>query len=219
MGKVKYKTEEERVAAKREAYKRWYLKNRESELERKKQWREDNPEYNKQYSKQWREDNKERIAEYKKQWREDNKERIKQHYLDNKERIAEYGKQYREDNKEQIAEYGKQWREDNPEYNKQYIKTPIGRANILLCAYRQSDKDQNRGECTLTTQWIVDNIFSKPCHYCGETDWKKLGCDRVDNSKPHTPDNVVPCCCECNRKKARYTYDEYIEMIKRFNFS
>ena len=71
----------------------------------------------------------------------------------------------------------------------------------------------NRGECTLTPDWIVEHIFNQPCHYCGKTDWTKMGCDRIDNSLPHTQDNVVPCCAECNRKKARYSYDEYMKMI------
>ena len=87
----------------------------------------------------------------------------------------------------------------------------MGRADYLLQRYRQSDKKHNRGECTLTAQWIVENIFSKPCHYCGKTDWTKIGCDRIDNSKPHTEDNVIPCCMNCNRKKNTKSYDEFIK--------
>lgn len=78
--------------------------------------------------------------------------------------------------------------------------TPKGRAVNLLTSYRQSDKKYGRGECTLTADWIVENIFSQPCHYCGRTDWTKMGCNRIDNSLPHTPDNCVPCCHACNLK-------------------
>lgn len=127
-------------------------------------------------------------------------------YYNNKEKIAEYQAEYKpeyyQNNKERLAEY----------YT-QYYSTPKGRAKNLLHGYKQSDNLYNRGECTLTVDWIVENIFSQPCHYCGKTDWHELGCDRIDNSLPHRPDNVVPCCAECNTKKARYSYSEYMRLI------
>lgn len=87
-------------------------------------------------------------------------------------------------------------------YNEKYLSTKKGRANNLLCSYRANDKKYNRGECTLTAQWIVDNIFSKSCVHCGEADWRKIGCNRLDNSKPHTENNVEPCCLKCNARLA-----------------
>ena len=81
---------------------------------------------------------------------------------------------------------------------KEYTKTPMGRALYLLNRYKRSDKKYNRGESDLTARWVVENIFSKSCAHCGETDWTKLGCNRLDNSKPHTKDNVEPCCWKCN---------------------
>ena len=90
----------------------------------------------------------------------------------------------------------------------------MGRASYLVGSYRQSDKLCNRGECTLTPEWIIDNIFTSKCHWCGETDWNKLGCDRIDNDKPHTPDNVNPCCDKCNKKRGTKTYEEFLEIIK-----
>ena len=119
---------------------------------------------------------------------------------------AEYQAEYYQNNKEKIAE-------QKAEYQVEYRSTPKGRAGTLLGTYKQSDKKQNRGECTLTADWIVENIFNQPCHYCGKTDWHELGCDRIDNSLPHTPDNVVPCCCECNKKRGTTPYDEYMKMI------
>lgn len=49
----------------------------------------------------------------------------------------------------------------------------------------------------------MENIFAKPCAYCGETDWTQLGCHRIDNSKPHTIDNVVCCCRKCHKHLQR----------------
>ena len=140
-----------------------------------------------EYMKQWYLDNKEEKSEYNKQWREDN---------------PNYDKQYRQDHKEEIAEYKKQWCKDNPI---QY------RASHLLNAYRQSDKDANRGECTLTADWIINNIFTSKCVFCGETDWTKLGCDRINNTKPHTVDNVQCCCGKCNVKRGVKSLEEFLE--------
>ena len=114
----------------------------------------------------------------------------------------------------QVTEYRKNNRDKIRAQVKEYNSTPKGRAYYLLNAYRREDKAKNRGECTLTKEWIIDNIFSgQCCHYCGKTDWHELGCDRIDNSLPHTPDNVVPCCWECNNKKHTTPYDEFMKLI------
>ncbi len=113
-----------------------------------------------------------------------------------------------EERKAANREGARRWREKHPEYkekkaeyNKQYRQTPMGRADKLLYRYRKSDIEKNRGECTIpNAKWIVDNIFTKKCAHCEETDWSKLGCNRLDNSLPHTPDNVEPCCFICNCK-------------------
>ena len=124
-------------------------------------------------------------------------------YYKHKEEKLEKVKEYYQTNKETIFS-------KHSEYN----KTQYGRALYLANAYKRLDKKANRGECTLTAKWIVDNIFSKSCVYDGESDWTKLGCDRIDNSKPHTPDNVVPCCYNCNCKKHTTSYNDYINNIK-----
>ena len=126
----------------------------------------------------------------------------RKYYQTNKEKIAEQKAEYRQNNKEKIAEH-----------NAEYKSTPKGRAANLLSKYRYNDEKYNRGECTLTADWIIEHIFSQPCAYCGKTDWTKMGCDRIDNSLPHTPDNVVPCCLKCNIKKQKIPYDEYMRLI------
>ena len=157
-------------------------------------------------SKKYRKANPDKVKESKKRW-----------YISNTEKVKENSKKWYEANKEQRTEYDKQWRENNPDYDKQryeeYFSTPIGRAKCLANSYKTEDKKHNRGECTLTAKWIVDNIFSKHCHYCGETDWRKLGCDRIDNSLPHTPDNVVPCCKPCNIKRGTKPFEEFCKIM------
>ena len=107
---------------------------------------------------------------------------------------------------EEIKEANKKkcrkWKNKNKEhisnYSKQYFKTPMGRASSLLSAYNNSDIKANRGEGDLTAKWIVENIFTKPCAHCGKEGWQIIGCNRIDNDKPHRKDNVEPCCGKCN---------------------
>lgn len=82
----------------------------------------------------------------------------------------------------------------------------IPRHTSLFNRYKSWDK--HRGyTCDLTSNWIRDNITSKECYYCGST--IKIGCDRIDNSKGHTMDNVVPCCVKCNTiRNVHFTSDE-----------
>lgn len=82
--------------------------------------------------------------------------------------------------------------------NESRKNTPIERAKYLVDNYKHQDKLYKRGEGDLTAKWVLENIFTKPCAHCGETDWHKIGCNRLDNTKPHSKDNVEPCCAECN---------------------
>lgn len=127
----------------------------------------------------------------------------KEYYQNNKEYVSEYNKDYYNKNKSQILEK-----------KLLYKSTMNYKANNMRQNYKKSDKRHNRGECTLTTDWIVNNIFTSKCVFCGESDWHKLGCDRIDNSKPHTPDNVQCCCYDCNSKKHTYTVEEFMNKIK-----
>lgn len=47
-----------------------------------------------------------------------------------------------------------------------------------------------------------DDITKLPCHYCGKiNDEMGIGLDRISNNKAigYTPENVLSCCCVCNR--------------------
>ena len=131
-------------------------------------------------------------------------EACKKWYWSHKEFKNERQKEWYKENAEKRSEYNKKWREEHKEYDRErrrkYNDTPIGRASSLVNKYKGEDKKHNRGIGDLTKEWIVENIFSKPCVHCGKTGWKVIGCNRLDNSKPHTKDNVEPCCFDCNRK-------------------
>ena len=151
--------------------------------------------------------------------REKRLEKRKQYYQDNKEKELESKKRYYQEHKEEYSKLWKQWYQDNKEekaeYDKKYRKTPIGRASNILKTYKQSDKKHNRGECTLTAKWIVENIFPKPCIYCGEVGWEIMGCDRINNDLPHTPNNVVPCCKKCNGKRGTKPFEEFLNEMQQ----
>lgn len=91
----------------------------------------------------------------------------------------------------------------------------LKRANKLSYHYHWHDVNTYNFECEtdIDGQWIVDNVFDKGCIYCGESDWRKLGCDRINNDKPHTRDNVVSCCRRCNTIRSnKFTVDEMKEI-------
>ena len=161
---------------KKEYNRKWYLANREKHLEQ---------------TKKYHQANKEKSKEYYKEYYQANKENYKKYYQDNKEKRLEQRKEYYQANKEKIAEQ-----------KKEYRKTPMGRALYLVSAYNQADREANRGQGDLTAEWIVENIFTKKCAYCDKEGWDVIGCNRIDNSKPHTKDNVEPCCFEHNVKLA-----------------
>lgn len=148
----------------------------------------------------------EKRKESQKQWKEKNKEKWKK-----------YLKEYYKNNKDSFKKRYEEKSELIKEYSKQYMSTKKGRAVNITSTNNRTDR--NRGfdiSNNVTNDWVVENIFNgQKCIYCGETDWKKLGVDRVDNKKPHTPDNVVCCCGECNVKRGdRYTIEEFIEYRK-----
>lgn len=64
----------------------------------------------------------------------------------------------------------------------------------------------------LTLEDIVD-LCSQPCYYCGKE--RCLGVDRVDNSKPYTRDNCVPCCGCCNKMKMDLELSFFLNQIEK----
>jgi hypothetical protein len=110
-----------------------------------------------------------------------------------------------EEKKAYMKEYNKRYYSSNKmklsEKHKKYRNTPIGRANNLMASYRYTDKrDKYIETVDFDAEWLVNNILSKPCAHCGKTGWDVIGCNRLDNTKGHTKDNVEPCCKECNSK-------------------
>jgi hypothetical protein len=80
------------------------------------------------------------------------------------------------------------------------------KASKMCSSYRTKDR-KSRFEFNLDIKWLIENILFKPCSYCGTKD--HIGCDRIDNNKGHTKDNVIPCCYVCNTVRGNnFTVDE-----------
>ena len=125
--------------------------------------------------------------------------------------IAKYGEEAYKKMLEKHRDWNKKHQKRYNEYHKKRRAeglTTIGtRIDILISGYRLSDKVNNRGECTLTKEDIIE-MFNGGCHWCGEKDWRKLGADRIDIKKPHTKENCVCSCrhCNCGREKQKSVF-------------
>lgn len=74
------------------------------------------------------------------------------------------------------------------------------------------------------------SLIAQPCHYCGKPPSNYYlgksknpitysGLDRLDNSRKHDYDNVVPCCKKHNTSKGEFGYAEYInDMILQLKY-
>ncbi len=70
-------------------------------------------------------------------------------------------------------------------------------------------------------------ITEQTCYYCGveprmshegtRTNGAYIynGLDRIDNNNGYVPDNVVPCCGDCNHAKRFMTPDKFMDWVER----
>lgn len=175
----------------------WYCK------ECKKQYNSEHTDEIKIYNKQYYTDNSDSIKQRTKQYRVENIERIKQYLIDNAVHIKQRSKQYRDRNKEKIAMNRTQW-----------YSTEYGYAYMNYHSYLQNDKKYKRVSEKLPSNYVTIEqcieLFHQRDHYDGKQyDFFEMGLDRIDNSKPHTLDNVVPCTTSHNKQRGLMTYEEY----------
>lgn len=82
------------------------------------------------------------------------------------------------------------------------------KASKMISTYKVKDNKMGFEKiCDIDIDWMIENIITKPCIYCG--DIHRVGCDRIDNDKGHTKDNVVPCCFDCNcARNDNFSFEE-----------
>ena len=150
---------------------------------------------------------------------------MKQYYTANREHMLERQKQYNAKHAEAIKQYMKQWYADNRaeqlEYkklhSKQYYSTLEGYARSIRKANLQADREQGRcgkDEDPLPSLEYYILALQQRDYYDGKQyHWSEMGLDRIDNSKPHTIDNVVPCTTAHNVQRGRKSFEEFCELI------
>lgn len=105
-------------------------------------------------------------------------------------------------------------------YRREYQKMKKGKAVRMAGTHRASDYKRGMDVSNnIDYKWIMEHIFNgQTCFYCGESDWRKLGCDRINNKLPHTPDNIVCACGKCNTNRGnKYSVEEYFNMKHNIN--
>jgi 5-methylcytosine-specific restriction endonuclease McrA len=107
------------------------------------------------------------------------------------------------------------------------FKLPEGHSirNKVLGTYKHSAKV--RKLIWQLTDVQFDILTQQNCHYCGTAPTtvrqiKNLngpfvynGIDRKNNSKGHTPDNVVSCCEVCNKMKLTMSIEKFLAHVQR----
>lgn len=156
-------------------------------------------------------------------------------YIKHKEKRLAYQKEYDSKHSEERREYKRKY---NRKYDRKYkwdgqhkrnwtcrkytseeMRLMYERADHVARNYRHIDAQKGFDVSeTITGDWIVENIFYKECLYCGCRDYTVLGADRIDNRKPHSANNVVPCCKDCNNKRHTKDFMEFFGMSFMENF-
>jgi len=82
---------------------------------------------------------------------------------------------------------------------------------VILWDCRASDKKKGLTGNNLDREFIQEQI-AKGCQYCGGRTLR-MSLDRIDNSKAHTKENVVPCCIRCNYMRGSMPYEAWCHLV------
>ena len=194
----------------KEQSKKYYERHKASINEKQKEYYALHKKEASDKAKEYYQKNKEHLIQKAKEYYESHKVLKERDIEQSKENRRQYLIEYRKTNCEKAKAYHKQY---NPTYQKKVQDSKYLKANSYVCHYRWADKESELEGFNLTREWIIENIFSSKCVYCGDNDWRHLGCDRIDNEKAHRIDNVVCSCGICNmeRQRKRMSVKEFVE--------
>lgn len=132
--------------------------------------------------------------EYQAEWSTNHKENVKAKNAKWRSKNPTYNAQYQQAHKDKIAEYQAEW------YNPQ--THPLNWAKSIVNNYKKMDRERGFDpNQTISAEWFLQNIAYRPCAHCGLQAIGLIGCNRLDNTKGHTIDNVEPCCFKCNARE------------------
>lgn len=120
-----------------------------------------------------------------------------------------------EESKEANRANARKWGQKNKEvkkaYDAEYRATLTGICVKKSSNYRKYDRERfGTDESSVTTEQMKEMIELQPhCFYCGCEDLMQLGLDRIDNNKPHTVDNCVVACWNCNNHRQKMPFENF----------
>ena len=148
------------------------------------------------------------------------KECQKQYYAEHADERKQYMNQYYVEH----ADYFKQYRADNADYYKQYyaeLYTTI-EGYAYNARHNNLTEDRKQGRCGKDKDplpphsYYIEKFSEGIDYYDGKKyPFNELGFDRIDDSKPHTIDNMVVATTFHNKDRyyKRMTVEEYKEYI------
>lgn len=159
--------------------------------------------------------------EHKEQLRERQREYSRRDYRKHKQERLEQAKVYKQEHRDKINELTRQWKHEHSDfyrdhYRNRYANDIVFRSYRKFSRYRHMDRDKglvpdNIDDYPTKEEYV--QMFRQPCVFCGESDWHKIGLDRIDNSLGHVRGNLQPCCWSCNKKKNKMTNEEFKKRI------
>lgn len=150
MPNKKYKTDEERKAAKRLSQRKYYLKNKDRILAFQDAWYLENKSRVKENLKKWRAKNKKQVLDTDKKWRNNNIEKSR-----------EKGRRCYHKHVEKRSAQSKVWRKKNPHLGPLYHSLRRKRCRLHLSANKNkiSEKYIEAKSASLVIKHVVDHII------------------------------------------------------------
>ena len=200
------------------------LLTRDEKLAKKREWYHKNAEQCKAAVKRYATEHKDEIRIKNRLWVEKNKDYIKEYqkiksnkwYKENKERHYKNGIIWGKSNPEKAQAIKRKFAENNPDKIQKYFENYNKKVESRYRSVKGNAK--RRSYCFELSLEQYQSIIEQPCSYCGEHE-KRIGVDRMDNTKGYTPENSTPCCTTCNMMKKAMTVSDFLEhTLKITNF-
>jgi hypothetical protein len=172
-------------------------------------------ECQKQYGKQY-------WKEYYARHRDEQLEKNKQYYAEHRDELIEYKKQWRADNPEYDKLHGKQYYAEHRKERNQYFAERYATIEGYARNIRNSNlrEDRKYGRCGKdedplpTIEQYIELLQQRDYYDKKHYPFNEMGVDRIDNSKAHTIDNIVPCSTAHNVQRGRKTFEEFKELMQ-----
>lgn len=137
-----------------------------------------------------------------------------------KECYKQYHQDHREAELKRMKQYNLEHKNEKGMYNKEYKATEYGYASNVRSSNLYSDRKYGRigiDEDPLPPlEYYIEKFSEGIDFYDGKKyPFNELGFDRIDNSKPHTIDNIVCCTTKHNKQRRFMPFDVFCSKFKK----